>query len=122
MSLERNKTYWTALLKITYTLLFFEKMTLKQISYLKFDQIHFFVDRLEDPWKTFFKENLEILSFEIKLLKKSNPKKYREKDTLLLSTYNALYRAVNRDLKYFLGLLKLDDQFSITAKSFQPKF
>lgn len=120
-SLEKSKQYWVCFLRITYILLFFHKMTLKEIQNLTFDQIKTFLATEENfpmPWKEFLYDNISSLQCEIRELKKRNPKKFGNKDTLLISTPNAHYRSMNRDLKNSLNLLELNDSFSITPRSF----
>jgi hypothetical protein len=118
--LFKSELYWTFFLKIIYILTFFKKYTLKQLSVLNEENLQEFAKGIPQPWEAFLYQNAIQLREEIKKIQKRNKKKALKKD-FLLSTANALYRAVNRDLTNTLALYDDQESFSITTRAFERR-
>jgi hypothetical protein len=119
-SLSKSEFYWKFYLKITYILLFFKNSSLKELASLNEKNLAEFAKGVPQPWQAFLYENAIELRREIQKIQKRNSKKALKKD-FLLSTKNAYYRAINRDLSNSLELFGDSENFSITARSFQRR-
>lgn len=116
--LFKSELYWTFFLKIIYILTFFKNSTLKQLAVLNEENLQEFAKGVPQPWQSFLYQNSVQLREEIKKIQKRNKKKALKND-FLLSTPNALYRAVNRDLSNTLALYDNQESFSITTRAFE---